>query len=103
MIPPISDESRYKCSGAESLQQAERVWAQVFPVLASFEALHERCSAARLDSFEGWKGGQKWNYVDVWNGCESDTFSHTQKSYILEVGADDETRWLSVHHAAFWL
>ena len=103
MIPPNTDESRYKCSGAESLQQAERMWAQVFPVLASSEALHERCSAARLDSFEGWKGGQKWNYVDVWNGCEPDTFSHTQKSYILEVGADDETRWLSVHHAAFWL
>ena len=79
------------------------MWAPVFPALASSEALHERWSAAWIDSFEEWKGGQKWNYVDVWNGCEPDTFSHTQKSYILEGSADDETLWLSVHHAAFWL
>ena len=45
MIPPRSVKSRYKSSGAESLQQAEKIRAPEFPAPASSESLHALCSA----------------------------------------------------------
>ena len=84
MIPPNSDDNRYKCSGAESLPQAEKMRTLFLPAPASLDCLYElynALGAARGKSGKEVITGRMWKFrIAVTEELSATQEYHSQKT-----------------------